>query len=103
MGIVKVSGHRAALRCEQLPAAAIVIRTGQDELVVAGIGVTLTFHDTVPGRDVVGLLSVEEGRYVDGVWQRLRWLNGDQTHQGRHVRLEPGRFTVQRVKLYRYR
>ena len=33
----------------------------------------------------------------------LRWLNGDQTRQGRHVRLEPGRFALQRVKLYRYR
>jgi len=100
-GVINETGQAAGT--EQLPAAAIVIRTGPDELVVAGIGVTLTFHDTVPGRDVVGLLSVEEGRYVDGEWQRLRWLNGDQTHQGRHVRLEPGRFTVQRVKLYRYR
>ena len=58
-----------------------------------------------PGRGsrLVSLQSVEEGRYENGVWQHLRWLNGDQTHQGRHVRLEPGRFTIQRVKLYRYR
>ena len=38
-----------------------------------------------------------------GEWKHIRWLNGDQAHQGRHVRLEPGRFTLQRVKLYRYR
>ena len=100
-GVINESGQSAGT--EQLPAAAIVIRTGPDELVVAGIGVTLTFHDTVPGRDVVGILSCEEGRYDDGEWRRLRALNGDQTHQGRHVRLEPGRFTVQRVRLYRYR
>ena len=30
-------------------------------------------------------------------------MNGDQTHQGRHVALGTGEFTVQRVKLYRYR
>jgi hypothetical protein len=30
-------------------------------------------------------------------------LNGDQTHQGRHVRLAPGEFQIQRVRLYRYR
>ena len=30
-------------------------------------------------------------------------MNGDQTHQGRHVALGAGEFIVQRVKLYRYR
>ncbi len=107
-GVINETGQ--AHGTQELPAAAIVIRTGPDELVVAGIGVTLTFHE--PPRpaggaaQVVGILSCEEGRYddaADGGWQHLRWLNGDQTHQGRHVRLEPGRFTVQRVRLYRYR
>ena len=41
--------------------------------------------------------------YVNGQWVPGRWLNGDQTHQGRHVRLVPGKFDIQRVKLYRYR
>jgi hypothetical protein len=101
-GVINETGQAAGTT--RLPAAAIVIRTGRDELVVAGIGVTFTFHDLPGGRDVVGILACEEGRYApDGTWQRLRHLNGDQTHQGRHVRLEPGRFTVQRVRLYRYR
>jgi beta-galactosidase GanA len=107
-GVINETGQ--AHGTEQLPAAAIVIRTGRDELVVAGIGVTLTFHEP-PRPDggapsAVGILSCEEGRFNaagDGGWHHLRWLNGDQTHQGRHVRLEPGRFTVQRVRLYRYR
>ena len=43
------------------------------------------------------------GRYVRGQWTITRWLNGDQTHQGRHIRLEPNDFSIQRVKLYRYR
>ena len=74
------------------------------ELVVGGIGVTLTFDPVDAGTETVGILSCEEGRYDDaGVWQHRRWLNGDQTHQGRHVRLEPGRFAIQRVRLYRYR
>jgi hypothetical protein len=30
-------------------------------------------------------------------------MNGDQTHQGRHVALPVGRYTMQRVALYRYR
>jgi beta-galactosidase GanA len=99
-GVINESG--ASHGTERLPAAAIVIRIGPDELVVAGIGVTLTFHAVEPGGDTVGILSCAEGRFEDGTWQHLRWLNGDQTHQGRHVRLEPGRFAVQRVRLYRY-
>ncbi len=101
-GVINEVGDRAK-DTTRLPAGAIVIRTGPDELVVAGIGVTLTFHPVATGTETVGILSCEEGRYDDGAWHHRRWLNGDQTHQGRHVRLEPGRFTGQRVALYRYR
>jgi beta-galactosidase GanA len=80
-----------------------VIQLGPDEFLFAGIGVTVTFATPTPGDPWLGILECEEGRYQDGQWQHVRWLNGDQTHQGRHLRLEPGRFTLQRVKLYRYR
>jgi beta-galactosidase GanA len=84
------------------PAGGLVIATGPDEFLFAGIGVTETFATPQPG-DQAGILSVEEGRVVNGAWENIRWLNGDQTHQGRHLRLEPGRFTIQRIRLYRYR
>jgi len=105
-GVINESGDAHGTR--RLPAAAIVIRTGPDELVVAGIGVTLTFHPVEASGETVGILSCEEGRFEAGSdgsdgWQHLRWLSGDETHQGRHVRLVPGRFAVQRVRLYRYR
>ena len=32
----------------------------------------------------------------------LPHLRRQETHQGRHVRLEPGRFSLQRVRLYAY-
>jgi beta-galactosidase GanA len=83
------------------PAGGLMIALGDDEFLFAGIGLTITFAPA-EGAQQAGLLSCEEGRYDDGQWHHLRWLNGDQTHQGRHVRLEPGRFTLQRVKLYRY-
>jgi beta-galactosidase GanA len=85
-----------------LPAGGLVIATGPDEFIFAGTGITVTFESPVAG-EVLGILNVQEGRFVDGVWQGGRWLNGDQTHQGRHLRLEPGRFAIQRIKLYRYR
>jgi beta-galactosidase GanA len=86
-----------------VPAGGLVIAAGPDEFVFAGTGLVVTFEADSPGAPVVGLLSVQEGKYVNGGWRPGRWLNGDQTHQGRHVRLPPGRFDIQRVKLYRYR
>jgi hypothetical protein len=81
----------------------LVIATGPDEFVFAGTGLTITFEDGAPSDTIVGLSSVQEGKYVNGQWTGGRWLNGDQTHQGRHVRLGSGKFDIQRVKLYRYR
>ncbi len=103
---VVVGAENSALaaggRAGTAPAGGLMIALGDDEFLFAGIGLTITFSPTEGGGQA-GLLSVAEGRYVDGQWQHIRWLNGDQTHQGRHVRLEPGRFSMQRVKLYRYR
>ena len=103
---VVVGAENSALaaggRAGSAPAGGLAISLGDDEFLFAGIGLTITF-DPAEGGQSAGLLSVEEGRYVDGQWQHIRWLNGDQTHQGRHVRLEPGRFSLQRVKLYQYR
>lgn len=96
------SALAAGGRAGTTPAGGLVVALGEDEFLFAGIGLTITFASTEPGQQA-GILSVAEGRYEDGEWRHLRWLNGDQTHQGRHVRLEPGRLVIQRVKLYGYR
>jgi len=84
------------------PAGGLVIATAADEFLFAGIGVTVTFAATEPGWQT-GILNVEEGSFANGKWQNVRWLNGDETHQGRHLRLVPGRMSIQRIRLYRYR
>ena len=81
----------------------LAIAVGPDEFIFAGTGLVVTFEANAPGPPLVGILSAQEGKYVEGQWQSGRWLNGDQTHQGRHLRLPPGKFDIQRVKLYRYR
>jgi beta-galactosidase GanA len=83
------------------PSGGLVLATGPDEFVVAGTAITITFASSTAGKRA-GILSAEEGRFVVGRWENVRWLNGDETHQGRHVRLEPRRFSVQRVRLYLY-
>jgi beta-galactosidase GanA len=85
------------------PAGGLAVAVGPDEFVIAGTGLVVTFEPDSPGAPLVGILSAQEGKYSDGRWTPGRRLNGDQTHQGRHVRLPSGRFDIQRVKLYRYR
>ena len=51
----------------------------------------------------LGLLSVDEVSIADdGTMQYLRRHNGDQTHQGRHVRIGVGEWKILHIKLYEY-
>jgi len=101
--ILNITFDRPSSQNSNVLSGGLVMATGPDEYLFAGTGLTITFETEKPGDPIVGLLSVDEGRYVNGQWTPGRRLNGDQTHQGRHVRLPPGRFGIQRVKLYRYR
>lgn len=96
-------GRPAAAPTPPAPTGGLVIQLAPDELILGGIGITATFQTVAGGPLQAGLLSVEDGRFVDGVWKRTRWLSGDQTHQGRHVRIDPADFGLRRVKLYTYR
>lgn len=52
----------------------------------------------------LGLATVDEVKVnPDGSFTRLRRLCGDQTHQGRHVRISVGDFKALHVKLYEYK
>ena len=84
-------------------AGAMLIQTGEDEFYLAGTGVVATFkHVSDPALNI-GILKVDEGSFEQNQWKILRHLNGDQTHQGRHVRIPYGQYGVQRVELYVYR
>ena len=80
----------------------LIIRLGADEYLVAGRGITVTFATSTAGA-IAGIESIWEGQYVAGRWVRSRLLNGDESHQGRHLRIPDDRFGIQRVRLYRYR
>lgn len=82
---------------------ALVIQLGPEEYMIAGTGVTVTFAPAENTGETVGIESIWEGRYEQGRWIPGRLLNGDQSHQGRHLRLPPSEIGIQRVKLYRYR
>jgi hypothetical protein len=84
-------------------AGAMLIQTGEDEFYLAGTGVVVTFKPVSDPALNIGILKVDEGAFEQNQWKVLRHLNGDQTHQGRHVRIPYGQYGVQRFELYVYR
>lgn len=82
----------------------LIVQTGPEDYLLGGQGIVVTVAAVGEGPPNAGIDNVWEGSFDSrGAWIPGRLLNGDQTHQGRHLRLEPGRFQIQRVRLYRYR
>lgn len=64
----------------------------------------MTFKGADGGPPLAGIDVAGEGVFDEaGKWTAGRRLNGDQTYQGRHIRLPPGQFQIRKVRLYRYR
>jgi hypothetical protein len=81
----------------------MIICTGEGKYIIAGSGIVVTFEPLQKDGSLAGILSDELGTYEDGIWKQGRRLNGDEDHQGRHVRIFENNFEIQRVELYRYK
>jgi len=88
-------------RARMPPSGGLVIALAEDEYLVAGTGLVVTFAPA-SGTGSAGILGIQQGRYEAGRWVGGLWLNGDESHQGRHLRIPPGEFQIQRVRVYRY-
>jgi len=82
-------------------AGCIIMSIAPDELYVAATGVVITFASTTANRRA-GFLTIDEGKFLNEKWIPGRRMNGDQDHQGRHVRIPVGDYSIQHVKLYTY-
>ena len=89
-------------------AACIILRLGEEDYLVIGSGVVITYTDAKGGKTWekgdarIGLAKCESVYISEGNLHVKRHLNGDQTHQGRHVRIPAGVFDIQHFRLYRY-
>ncbi|MBP9507100.1 MAG: DUF5597 domain-containing protein, partial [Bacteroides sp.] len=110
----------------------VVIRLAENEYLISGSGIVITFEqvgenkveytrvlgedgfasvgsnvqqvETWKGNSRVGIGLVDEVNVSpDGTLVYKRRLNGDQNHQGRHVRIPIGQFSTLHVKLYKYK
>jgi hypothetical protein len=88
-------------------AGVLFVAVGPDEYIAASSGpVNIRFSSNTPAGPLVGIDSIEEGKFVDGRWVPGRRLNGDESDSDKSVRLGGGVIPngrIQRVKLYRYR
>lgn len=76
---------------------------GEDGFVAAGGGSMEQAESEWHGSRC-GLGSVDEVEVLpDGSFRYIRRMNGDQDHQGRHVRISVGDYKVLHVKLYEYK
>jgi len=82
--------------------AAMVLQTAPEEFILLGMGAVVTFSPA-DGQGRIGIEQAQQGRFdPEGRWHGGRWLNGDETHQGRHIDLRGDHWQAQRVRLYRY-
>ena len=86
-----------------VPGGAIIIQTGYNEFFVAGSGIAITFKKVNEPDTRVGILKTEEGKFIINNWMVTRHLNGDQTHQGRHITIFRDDFSIQSFELYEYK
>jgi beta-galactosidase GanA len=82
---------------------AIIIQQNENDFIIAGTGVVITFAINNANNISAGILQADEGKYVNGEWISGRRMNGDQDHQGRHIRIPVGEWNIQKVKLYQYK
>jgi beta-galactosidase GanA len=83
--------------------AGVFIQSGPDDFVVVGRSISVYFESATDPTQSVGLATVEEGQYADGRWVPGRRLNGDETPDWRGLWFQGDRYTIQKIKLYRYR
>lgn len=82
--------------------SAIIIEIAKDEFYIAGSGIVVTFKSLKENLNA-GILKTDQGKFEDEKWKTIRHFNGDQTHQGRHLRISVGDYEIQKIKLYTYK
>ncbi len=90
-------------KAETWPASsAIIIEITPNEFYIAGSGIVVTFRPLKNKTTNAGILKTDQGKFENEKWRTIRHFNGDQTHQGRHLRISVGDYEIQKIKLYIY-
>ena len=80
-------------------AGTLILQTGKDDFIIAGTGVVIMFSSSNKGR-VANILTADELQYENTKEIKGRRMNGDQDHQGRHIRIPDGQWGMQKISMY---
>lgn len=81
--------------------AMLILESGPGEFYILGSGLTVNFiRDPDVDAGIAGITSVEQVSRQDRKWTTERWLNGDQTNQGRELLMDPHQTSIYRVRLH---
>jgi hypothetical protein len=83
--------------------AGLFIQVGPDDYVIVARSMNVYFESATDATQSVGLAAADEGQFVNGRWVPGRRLNGDETPDWRALWFAGDRYSIQKVKLYRYR
>lgn len=77
----------------------MIVQLNTNEFIIAGTGAVVTVTSGNKQK-VTNLAAVDEVKYAQNKITDRRRLNGDETHQGRHIRIPVDTWNIQQVKLY---
>lgn len=99
-----IAGTGVVIKFEAINEMADKRTLGEDGFLATGVSKAETKSPSTANYSTtdkrIGILYCDE---VDPALKRIRRLSGDETHQGRHVRISPDDFSILHVKLYSYR
>jgi beta-galactosidase GanA len=81
----------------------VVMADGEGKFIGAGSGFRVRFFPLQKdSKTIIGVGSVDEGQYKDGVWIPGRRLNGDEDDQGRAWRFGFWQVAIEKCSVYKY-
>lgn len=83
--------------------AALVISMPNNHFLVAGTGVVFIVISGPKKDKQSGILTADRVTMLNGKISTSKRLNGDQTHQGRHIRIPVNNFEIQLFSYYQYK
>lgn len=86
--VMNINGYEIALKIQDpaQPAFGLIIHTSEHEFLVSGMNFKATFQKNA-GNQIAYIGKVTEGRFEDGKWIEMRWLNGDETYHHELLRV----------------
>ena len=83
--------------------AMLIMQTAPGEFYILGSGLSVNFaRDPDVDAGIAGIQSIEQVSRISGQWKSERWLNGDQSDQGRRLLMDAHEPRIFRVRLYSY-